>query len=408
MKLAYLIPEFPGQTHIWMWREIQQLRALGVSIDIISTRPPLPRDRAKHDFADERTSGVQYLYDWRHKPSALRLLVCDTLLTTAKHPVRLAICLWMAARMAQLHPAALSRMLMLVPLSCRLARILARRRSEHLHLHSFGNSSLLAIFCRRLTGIPFSQTLNADIGIWGGFNVAKLQEAEFTIAITNELMRQIHAAAPQLPGDKYLLGRIGVDTGNWVPLEWHLPLPGTPFRILTVGRLHPSKGHDDLIRATTSLIGDGVDVTLSILGDGPQRAELEALAAQLGVADRVTFFGSVGESQIKREMAVSHCFVGASHAEPLGVVFMEAMAAGLPTIGTAAGGLPEIIDHGRSGLLVQPHDPQAIKQAIRDVMQDETLGKVLSQNGREKICRCFDSRLGAMTLLDRIKRDQAK
>ena len=402
MKIAYLIPEFPGQTHIWMWREIVHLRKWGVAIQLISTCRPSPYERARHAFADESASAVEYIYDKRHKITAWRMMLFDVFWAAFTRPLRFISALTCSLRLACKKPATALQLIGLIAPSCRLARLLVQGGSQHLHVHSFGRSSLMAILAKHLTGIPFSQTLNAYIQIWGGFAAEKLREAQITVAITHELIEQIRQEVPDLPSEKYILGRIGVDTPNWRADNWRPPTSGQPFRIITVGRLHPVKGHDDLIRAVARLHNQGMNVVLSILGDGPQRDDLQQLANQLGVADRVCFFGSVSEMEIKQQMATSHCFVGASHCEPLGVVFMEAMAAGLPTIGTAAGGLREIIDHEQTGLLVPPKNVPALESAIRKLIDDQALCRSLSLNGRRKICDEFDSELGAKTLMNKL------
>jgi glycosyltransferase involved in cell wall biosynthesis len=330
MKIAYLIPEFPGQTHIWMWREIVHLRKWGVAIQLISTRPPSPNERAWHAFADESASSVEYIYDKHHRVMIWLVILRDVLWAAFTRPLRFFSAITFSLRLAYKKPAAALQLLALIAPSCRLAHLLVQGASQHLHVHSFGKSSLMAILAKRITGISFSQTLNAYIPIWGGFAAEKLNEAEFTVAITHELMEQIRQEVSRLPTEKYILGRIGVDTSNWPADNWRPQTSGQPFRLITVGRLHPVKGHDDLIRAIAGLHNQGSNVVLTILGDGPQRDDLQQLANDLGITDRVIFFGSVSEMEIKRQMATSHCFVGASHREPLGVVFMEAMAAGLP------------------------------------------------------------------------------
>jgi glycosyltransferase involved in cell wall biosynthesis len=175
------------------------------------------------------------------------------------------------------------------------------------------------------------------------------------------------------------------------------------LRIITVGRLHPSKGHDDLLRATAKLVKDGRNVTLRVLGDGPQRRDLERLAQELGLAHEVSFAGSVSEEEIIREMGNADVFVLASHAEPLGVVYMEAMAMEVATIGTAAGGVGEIITDGVDGLLVEPRNVKALAAAIAMLQDDPGLRLRLAHFGRQTIVNKFDSRIGAKTLQDKLE-----
>ena len=91
-------------------------------------------------------------------------------------------------------------------------------------------------------------------------------------------------------------------------------------------------------------------------------------------------------------------FVLASRAEPLGVAYMEAMACGLPTVGTAAGGVPELIDSGRDGLLVPPEDPEALAGAMISIMSDGELRSALSHHGRSRIVDHFGASRSADAL----------
>jgi colanic acid/amylovoran biosynthesis glycosyltransferase len=101
-------------------------------------------------------------------------------------------------------------------------------------------------------------------------------------------------------------------------------------------------------------------------------------------------------------MHESDIFVLASHAELLGVVYMESMSIGVPTIGTSAGGVPEIITHQEDGLLVPPKDEISLKEEIGHLMDDPKLRQMLSSNGRKKIVEQFDSRVGAKTVYERL------
>lgn len=396
MSLAYLIPEFPGQTHIWMWREIVHLREWGVDVRLYSTRPPKEHERARHRFADDAAKATRYLAPVR--PGDLLASVA----WLAARPLRLL----KAIRLARSLPlergkATYRNPLKLIVPAAMLARSLKRDGATHLHVHSCASAAVLAMLVKTLAGIPFSLTLNADIGWWGGAMREKFEAASFTIAITRKLLDELIRDYPTLRPEQRLLGRIGVDT--------RVNLPATPptrdgvgRTVVTVARLHPSKGHDVLIRAIGRLRDRGTDVALRLAGAGPQRAELESLVGELNLADRVSFLGSIGDADVIRELQAADAFVLASHAEPLGVAYMEAMACGVPTIGTAAGGVGEIIDHDVDGLLVPPRDPDALADVIDRLVKDPSLRARLSHAGREKIVRAFDSSVGARTLYERV------
>ena len=294
------------------------------------------------------------------------------------------------------------KVLPLVVPACFLAREAMRRGVTHLHSHTCANSAILCMMARRLIGVPFSMTLNADIEIWGGAMREKFEEATFTIAITQLLLDQIRRDFPTVRPDQALLGRIGVDTYKWAPCPGRGKRGTGPFRVMTLGRLHRAKGHGVLIQAVRELTTAGRDVTLDLIGDGPERGALEQQVREAGLAERVIFHGSLGEDQVIEHLGRADAFVLASRGEPLGVAYMEAMALELPTIGTAAGGVGEIITDGLDGLLVPPGDSRALSAAVALLIDDDELAKRLGRAGRRTIVSRFDSRLGAAALYERL------
>jgi colanic acid/amylovoran biosynthesis glycosyltransferase len=398
MVLGYLIPEFPGQTHIWMWREIVHMRESGSEITIFSTRRPSERDRARHGFAALAQKETVYLWP-RKSGDWLGAIVW----AIATKPLGIMRCMRMAINMPPVENK--SAWKTLVPLfvpSSVLAREVERLGIEHLHSHSCRNAALIAMIVKHLTGVGFSLTLNANIDWWGGAMAEKFGEADFTIAITEWLLAEIKRDYAQLRTDQVLLGRIGVDTRKWVPDQNAEDGDGT-LRIITVGRLHLSKGHDDLLRSVALMLAEGRKVTLRLLGDGPQRNELESFARELGITEKVKFEGSVAEERIIEEMRRADVFVLASHAEPLGVAYMEAMSMEVATIGTAAGGVGEIITDEVDGLLVEPRNVEALVRAITKLQDNPDMRRKIAQAGRQTIINRFDSRIGARTLRERLE-----
>ncbi len=395
-RIGYIIPEFPGQTHIWMWREIvwmQRWLAAQGGLHIYSTRRPPERDRARHEFVAAAMEMTTYLW-----PAPVVRAVLWAML---RHPVGFAKCLALCCTLAVEQRPRFVQLLKLLPSACFLARDATARGIEHLHSQSCANSAILGMMVKRLVGIPFSLTINANIEWWGGAMREKFSEAEFTMSHTKWVYEDILRKYPELRGNQAIRGSIGVDTSAWTP-TMRMPRDSGTFRLITVGRLHESKGHDVLIAAVEKLVREGRDISLRIIGEGPQRNELQDKAAELISQNRVKFLGSMAEHQIQAEMRSADAFVLASHAEPLGVVYMEAMAAGVPTIGTNAGGVSEIITDERDGLLVQPKDAEALAGAIVRLMDDPGLCQRLAENARATVVQRFDSRLGAATLYRRI------
>lgn len=385
MRVGYLIPEFPGQTHIWMWREIEHMRRWGVEITMFSTRRPPERDKARHHWADDAAASCNYLW-----PISAAQFISD-LAWAAARPARLMSCLSLA-RSLKVEKGSPAK---LIPAAIRLARLAKEKRLDHLHVHSCAGSAILAMHAKRLIDLPYSLTLNANLEWWGGEMDRKFGDSAFTIAITQWLYDQVRSEMPHLRDDQLLLGRIGVDTDKWTPGE---PPNNEVPQLVIVGRLHASKGHAVLLDALAKVPG----VELTIVGDGPERAAIESQIERLGLSDRVRLTGSVAEHDVIEHMCRADLFVAPSHAEPLGVVYMEAMAMGVATIGTAAGGVAEIIDSGTDGLLVPPKDPDALAQAIQSLIDDPDRRAKMAMAGRESIVRNFDARIGAATLYERL------
>ena len=144
------------------------------------------------------------------------------------------------------------------------------------------------------------------------------------------------------------------------------PEEGPPWRLVAVGRASPEKGFDVLLEAVHLARRDGADVTLDIVGYGPDRAALEARGAQLGLAGAVRFLGPLPRAVLYERMAAAHAVVVPSRREGLGLVAVEALALGRPVIASRVGGLPEVVTAG-TGTLVPPEDPAALAHALQSL-----------------------------------------
>jgi colanic acid/amylovoran biosynthesis glycosyltransferase len=256
---------------------------------------------------------------------------------------------------------------------------------------------------RRLNGTPYSLVVNANLDWWGGAMREKLGEAALIVTHARWLLDQVHRDYPDIPECRLIQASVGVDPERWQP-----PISAstrhTGCRVVAVGRLHASKGHDVLIRAVDLLRRDGQAIDLRILGAGPSEGELRDLIDNLGCGGHVQLLGSRSEDDVISEFGQADIFALASHAEPLGVVFMEAMAMGLPVVGTRAGGVAEVIVPDQTGLLVPPGDVVAMADALRRLAAEPDTRRRFGQAGRERAVNVFDSRHGAVRLRDRLLR----
>jgi len=161
-----------------------------------------------------------------------------------------------------------------------------------------------------------------------------------------------------------------------------LPLQ-TPVKLVTVGRLVPWKGVDKIIE----LLPEIDEAGLVIIGDGPERARLEALTRSLELDDRVYFAGQRSKKETHALMAACDIFVLNSSYEGLPHVIVEAIQLGLPVVATAVGGTPEVVRDGENGLLVQPGESEAVREALRQLVTDISLRQRLRDNTRAALYR---------------------
>jgi glycosyltransferase involved in cell wall biosynthesis len=166
------------------------------------------------------------------------------------------------------------------------------------------------------------------------------------------------------------------------PVRRDLGIPDEATVCISVGRLVPVKGHADLIRGFARALSEHDDLVLLLAGDGELRDELTALVAELGLGDRVRFLG--WRDDTADLLAGSDIFVLPSLNEGLGLVLIEAMAANLPVVATRVGGVPEVVEGGQTGLLVEARDPDQISSAILRLARDRALRERMGRAGRER------------------------
>lgn len=169
----------------------------------------------------------------------------------------------------------------------------------------------------------------------------------------------------------------GIDVEHFSPQVMREIKP--PFRLITVGRLIEVKGIQDLLRAL-SILADNIEVVCLIIGDGPYRGSLEKMVADYSLKETVVFKGNVSPEQVVNFLREAHIYVLPSYSEGLPQSLLEAMACGLPCIGTDIG-LP--IEYGKTGLLVPPADPKAMADAILCLSSAPSLMATLGRNARE-------------------------
>jgi len=396
MRIGYLIPEFPAQTHNFFWNERKALHKIGIETYIISTRNPA-QSLVSHAWAPVAREATTYLTEFGSAD----------IWNAAFELLRVGPRAWIRATSVALDGCPGKQVpynLALVFFAARLVGVMRKAGITHVHSHSCGNAALIAAMAHRMAGITYSLTLHGDLIDYGKQQNVKFRHAAFAITITKKLCSQIeHTLLGDSPR-KIGLAPMGVDanifrrSGPYEP--WR---QGRALHLFSCGRLNYVKGHQDLIEAVGLLRKQGVEARLRIAGEDDMggvgfRQHLTNLIQRLDLSNAVTLLGAVAEDRILGELNEAHLFVLASHHEPLGVAIMEAMSFETPVVATNQGGVPELIDHGVDGYLVAPQDPAVLAGAIWHVANDSELSTKLSRAGRRKVLQKFGTDISAVTL----------
>jgi len=152
-------------------------------------------------------------------------------------------------------------------------------------------------------------------------------------------------------------------------------------QVICVGRFSWEKDHTSLLTAWPEVLNEIPDAKLILVSDGELKNEIEKLAVSLQIENSVQFLGAISHKEVMKRMSESDVFICPSLAEGLGIVFIEAQASGTATIGTRVGGIPDVIQHEKNGLLIAPKNVKAISQAIIRLLKDDELRSKLSRKG---------------------------
>ena len=253
----------------------------------------------------------------------------------------------------------------------RFAHYLRREKIGILQVY-FLDSAFFGVVVGRLAGVRHVLRVRNNLGYWlkpGQKSPLRAVNRLFSLNLTNsDLGREALVEQEGIDPSRIRVLDNGIDLDRFAnPAPVPARRAGAPRRIGVVANLRPVKGLDVFLRAAALVARDYSDVQFAIAGEGPERARLEALAAELDLTDRVRLLGLV--SDVPSFLADLDVVVQSSLSEGLSNAVIESMAAGRPVVATAVGANPSLIQDGINGLLVPPGDHQRLAEAIKSLLQ---------------------------------------
>jgi glycosyltransferase involved in cell wall biosynthesis len=230
-----------------------------------------------------------------------------------------------------------------------------------------------------------------------GYNARHADAVLTTSEYCQSAIRRHYGVAPS----RVRLVPEGIDLARWRALAARVPHHSDGATILCVARQYPRKHIADLLRALPAVRRAVPQAHAVIAGDGPEHASLRALAAELSLNDAVRFTGALADDDLELLYRQADIFCLPSVQEGFGIVFLEAMACGLPVVATRAAAIPEVVPDRRAGLLVSPGDPAELAHALIELLARPSQRNSYGAFGREYVER-FDWDRVAQIFLDQV------
>ena len=395
-SLGYIVSTWPRLSQTFVLTEVLALERRGIPLRIFSIKEP--GNEPVHGEMRLVNAKATYLSAQSGRNRVLR----GNVATAFRHPLRYLKAL---SRALLLHP----RWSFLQSLfqAGYLADLLFRERITHLHAHFATAPASVAMFTYYLTGIPYTFTAHAkDIYFDAKPRLlrAKIRHARAVITVSEynrrHLTRLIHPAQAKKVHCVYN----GMDLSRYANGDSCLEKPPVPT-ILTVARLVEKKGISDLIHACHILRERGRSFRVEIVGKGPLRTYLKTQVHLLGLHNIIGFRGAlpqelVREAYKRAAIFALPCVINEDgDRDGIPTVLLEAMACGLPVVSTDVSGIPELVESGRDGILVQPRNPEMLADALDHLLSDEGLRKQLGAAATAKVAKSFSVERSVTELL---------
>lgn len=394
--VGYVLKMFPRFSETFILNEVLELERQGLDMRIFSLKAP--DDGVVHADVARVRAPVTYVPESPARAARAFLSAHREVFrwNRARYLRGFSFALWRALKKRR--PAAFKRFLQ----AGFLAPMLRREGIRHVHAHFATSATAVALHLHDLAGVSYSFTAHAkDIyrnSVESDSLERKLRSARFAVTVSDYNLRHLSGFDGS---DRVVRIYNGLEIDRYAPNG--VGREGPPL-VLAVGRLVEKKGFADLIRACSVLREEGQAFRCRIVGKGELRGELRGLIAELGLEDRVELAGPIPREQLlplyrRASVVVAPCVIGADgNRDGLPTVVTEAMALGVPVVATDVTGIPELVEDGRTGLLVPQRQPEELAAAIRRVLADPGWAEDLARGGRARVERDFDLRVNVSRL----------
>jgi colanic acid/amylovoran biosynthesis glycosyltransferase len=394
--VGYVLKMYPRLSETFILTEVLQLEAQGQPVEIFSLRPPT--DGRFHAELAQVQAPVSYLPSGSSKART----VWEVLAAAAKEFPHIY------SLMPELVAAPVDDALQAIA----LAHEVRARGIARLHAHFASVATTVARLASLITGVPYTFTAHAKDIFHRDVDPEdlrrKLRDAEAVVTVSDFNLEHLRGTyGPDAASVRRVYNGLDLDRHPYVA-----PV-GRPPVIAAVGRLVEKKGFVDLVDACRLLAERGVDFRCVLVGGGPEEATLRARITRHGLDDRVELLGRRPQGAVQdivRSAAVfaAPCVVGADgNRDGLPTVLLESMALGTPCISTPVTGIPEVVRHRETGLLVGERDVPGLADALEELLADEQLRQRLAAAARALIERDFDSQRQAEQLRQLFAADPA-
>ncbi len=274
----------------------------------------------------------------------------------------------------------------------------ARRTNiAHLHAHFAHSPTSVAMFASEISGIPFSFTAHAkDIYTSDKAQIAeKINKARFVVTCTQYNKAYLEDLVDHRHEVQCVYHGIDLDLFFAHSVQ---RTPAPPYTFMTIARFVEKKGIPDILEALALLVKEGFPFRYLLIGDGEDNTHIQQRIRDLGLENQVHMTGTLAHEQVLEHFQQADCFVlgckiaRSGDRDGIPNVLAESMALGVPVVGTRISGIPELVDHEHTGLLVDATQPAELAAALKRIVTDQPLRERLIAAARQRVTRVFDNK----------------